>query len=167
MDMIFEIFVSAPSEKRQPYIFLLCMYVTVKRNSGIILYTSKLFSNVKYLDIFQQKTLYFRPWGLPNCQKMKLAFVFLTILLCCSLVNSVPDCPDGQHRCSNGECHDCCGDVHCQFGGASCGCTICRDYHCQPKCNPVAGWHCCNVDGQADCKKCCDDSDCPIGAECT
>ena len=97
--------------------------------------------------------------------KMKAAFIFLTILL--GLVSAIPDCPDGQHRCSNGECHDCCGDEHCQFGGASCGCTICRDYHCQPKCNPVAGWLCCNVDGHADCKKCCDDSDCPIGAECT
>ena len=42
------------------------------------------------------------------------------------------------------------------------------DYHCMPLCSAVEGWHCClDSEGEPNCKRCCSDSDCPLGEECT
>ena len=37
-----------------------------------------------------------------------------------------------------------------------------------PLCSAVEGWHCClDSEGEPNCKRCCSDSDCPLGEECT
>ena len=56
-------------------------------------------------------------------KKMNLLIICcFTITILGISVQATPDCPEGQHRCANGECHDCCYDSHC---GETCGCTIC------------------------------------------
>ena len=56
-------------------------------------------------------------------EKMNLLIICcFTITILEISVQATPECPEGQHRCANGECHDCCYDSHC---GETCGCTIC------------------------------------------